>query len=99
MVEAVTRRPAERPTCSPRRLQRGTHDRPRRQGREGRRRGDGQGLEDYTFEGPKGALTVRAGDHALIQDMYQVKLVANGGSFTPALVDTVPAEQVAPAKK
>jgi branched-chain amino acid transport system substrate-binding protein len=56
-------------------------------------------LEDYTFQGPKGALTVRAGDHALIQDMYQVKLVANGGSFTPALVDNVPAEQVAPPKK
>lgn len=55
-------------------------------------------LEDYTFDGPKGTLTVRGGDHALIQDMYQVKLVADGGSFTPELVETVPADEVAPAE-
>lgn len=56
-------------------------------------------LEGFTFQGPKGSLTVRAGDHALIQDMYQVKLVASGGSFAPELVDTVPADEVAPAEK
>lgn len=55
-------------------------------------------LEDFSFEGPKGTITVRAGDHALIQDMYQVKLVADGGSFTPELVKTVPADEVAPAE-
>jgi len=55
-------------------------------------------LEDFTFDGPKGALTVRAGDHALIQDMYQVKLVADGDGFAPELVETVPADEVAPAE-
>ena len=55
-------------------------------------------LEGFTFDGPKGSLTVRAGDHALLQDMYQVKLVADAGSFTPELVKTVPADDVAPAE-
>lgn len=53
-------------------------------------------LEGFTFEGPKGTNTVRAEDHALLQDMYQVKLVASGDTFTPELVATVPAEDVAP---
>lgn len=53
-------------------------------------------LEGYSFDGPKGKLTVRASDHALLQDMYQVKLVANGGSFTPELIKTVPADEVSP---
>jgi branched-chain amino acid transport system substrate-binding protein len=56
-------------------------------------------LEGFTFQGPKGENTVRAKDHALIQDMYQAKLVASGGTFTPELVDTVPATDVAPAEK
>ncbi len=55
-------------------------------------------LEGFSFDGPKGTLTVRASDHALIQDMYQVKLVADGGAFTPELIDTVPADEVAPAE-
>lgn len=55
-------------------------------------------LEGFEFEGPKGAMTVRASDHALIQDMYQVKLVADGSSFVPELVDTVDAADVAPAE-
>lgn len=56
-------------------------------------------LEGFEFDGPKGTLTVRASDHALIQEMYQVKLVSDGGAFTPELVDTVPADEVAPAEK
>ena len=56
-------------------------------------------LEGFEFDGPKGTLTVRASDHALIQDMYQVKLVAAGGSFVPELVDTVAADEVAPAEQ
>lgn len=56
-------------------------------------------LEGFEFDGPKGTLTVRASDHALIQDMYQVKLVAEGGGFVPELVDTVPADEVAPAEQ
>jgi branched-chain amino acid transport system substrate-binding protein len=53
-------------------------------------------LEGFTFEGPKGETSVRASDHALIQDMYQAKLVEEGGSWVPELVEVVPAEEVAP---
>lgn len=55
-------------------------------------------LEGFEFEGPKGTITVREGDHALIQEMYQVKLVADGASFVPELVDTADADAVAPAE-
>lgn len=55
-------------------------------------------LEGYEFEGPKGTTTVRASDHALLQEMYQVKLVADGDTFKAELVATVPADEVAPAE-
>jgi branched-chain amino acid transport system substrate-binding protein len=55
-------------------------------------------LEGFEFEGPKGTMTVRESDHALLQEMYQVRLVADGGSFVPELVDTVAADEVAPAE-
>ena len=57
-----------------------------------------EALEGFEFEGPKGTMTVRAGDHALLQEMYQVKLVADGDAFVPELVDTVSADDVAPAE-
>ncbi|MFB0833296.1 substrate-binding domain-containing protein [Arthrobacter halodurans] len=53
-------------------------------------------LEGYSFEGPKGTATVRASDHALIQDMYQVKLNKDGSEWVPELVATIPGEDVAP---
>ncbi|WP_404475660.1 substrate-binding domain-containing protein [Microbacterium aerolatum] len=53
-------------------------------------------LEGFEFEGPKGTNTVRAEDHALLQDMYQAKLVADGSGFVPELVATVDAADVAP---
>ena len=53
-------------------------------------------LEGWTFEGPKGETTVRASDHALIQNMYQVSLSKNGEKWIPELVETVPGEEVAP---
>jgi len=55
-------------------------------------------LEGYSFDGPKGSTTVRASDHALIQEMYQAKLVADGDTFVPELVATVAADDVAPAE-
>lgn len=55
-------------------------------------------LEGFSFEGPKGTNTVRASDHALLQEMYQVKLVANGGSYTPELIATVAADDIALAE-
>ena len=55
-------------------------------------------LEGYEFDGPKGPTTVRASDHALLQEMYQVRLVAADGALVPELVDTAPADAVAPAE-
>ena len=53
-------------------------------------------LDGYAFQAPKGDVTVREGDHALVQDMYQARLVEDGDSFVPELVETIPADQVAP---
>ena len=53
-------------------------------------------LEGWEFEGPKGTTTVRAEDHALLQDMYQAELVQDGEGWTAELVDTVSAEDAAP---
>ncbi|QTX05121.1 substrate-binding domain-containing protein [Agromyces archimandritae] len=53
-------------------------------------------LEGWTFDSVKGEITVRAEDHALIQPMYQAKLVQQGDGWAPELVDTVDAETVAP---
>lgn len=55
-----------------------------------------EALEGHSFEAPKGQVTVRASDHALIQDMYQARLVADGDGYTPEVVETVPADSVAP---
>lgn len=54
-------------------------------------------LEDWTFDSVKGSITVRAGDHALIQPMFQANLVkGDDGDWTPELIETVDAETVAP---
>lgn len=53
-------------------------------------------LEGYSFDGPKGETTVRASDHALIQNMYQAKLNKDGSDWVPELLATVPGDEVAP---
>ncbi|WP_127793039.1 substrate-binding domain-containing protein [Agromyces sp. LHK192] len=53
-------------------------------------------LEGWSFESVKGELTVRAEDHALIQPMYQVRLVQGGADWVPELVEAVDADEVAP---
>lgn len=53
-------------------------------------------LEGWEFEGPKGTTTIRESDHALLQEMYIADLAQDGDSFVPSLVETVPADQVAP---
>ncbi len=53
-------------------------------------------LEGWTFEGVKGELTIRAEDHALLQPMFQARLVQQGGEFVPVLVETLDAEATAP---
>jgi branched-chain amino acid transport system substrate-binding protein len=56
-----------------------------------------ESLEGWTFNGPKGETTIRAEDHAMIQPMFQAKLVADGTGFKPELVKVVDAKTVAPA--
>ncbi|KRE77539.1 substrate-binding domain-containing protein [Arthrobacter sp. Soil763] len=56
-------------------------------------------LEGFSFDGPKGKQTVRASDHALIQDMYQAKLAKKGDTWIPELVKAIPGETVAPPEK
>ncbi|WP_163542172.1 substrate-binding domain-containing protein [Occultella kanbiaonis] len=53
-------------------------------------------LEGWTFDGPKGEMTIRPGDHALIQPMFQVRLVDEGGTWVPELIETVAPDAVAP---
>lgn len=53
-------------------------------------------LEGWTFESVKGELTIRAEDHALIQPLFQVRLVDEGGTWVPELVEVVDAQAVAP---
>ena len=54
-------------------------------------------LENWSFDSVKGTITVRAGDHAMIQPMFQAKLVKNStGSWLPKLVKAVSATSVAP---
>lgn len=53
-------------------------------------------LEGWSFDSVKGTLTIRAEDHALIQPMFQGKLVADGDTFLPELLKVVDADTVAP---
>jgi branched-chain amino acid transport system substrate-binding protein len=53
-------------------------------------------LEGWEFEGPKGRMTIRAEDHALLQPMFTARLVADGDGFVPELVDTLAPDDVAP---
>ena len=53
-------------------------------------------LEGWSFESVKGEMTIRPEDHALIQPMFQVSLVDDGGTWVPELVEVADAEAVAP---
>ncbi|GAA1850976.1 ABC transporter substrate-binding protein [Pseudonocardia ailaonensis] len=53
-------------------------------------------LDGYSFEAPKGKVTIRSGDHALIQDMLVVSLTTENGKPTAKLVKTVPAADLTP---
>lgn len=53
-------------------------------------------LEGWSFDSVKGKLTVRAEDHALIQPMFQAKLVQQGPDWKPELIKEIDAETVAP---
>jgi branched-chain amino acid transport system substrate-binding protein len=53
-------------------------------------------LEGFKFLGPKGYNAVRPQDHALLQPMFRVQLVSNGGKLTPKVLGTANAYQTAP---
>lgn len=53
-------------------------------------------LEGWTFDAPKGTQTVRASDHAMLQPMFTVKLVDNGGTLEAQLIDTLSPDATAP---
>jgi branched-chain amino acid transport system substrate-binding protein len=54
-------------------------------------------LEGWTFDAPKGPQTIRARDHAMLQPMFQARLVHQGTTWEPELVKTIPADATAPA--
>ncbi len=56
-------------------------------------------LEGWEFEGPKGTMTIRAEDHAMLQPMFQTKLVDTNGTLTPELVKELAPADTAPAPK
>ena len=56
-------------------------------------------LEGWSFDGVKGEQRIRAEDHALLQPMFQAKLVRDGDAWKPELVKTVSAEEAAPPEK
>jgi branched-chain amino acid transport system substrate-binding protein len=51
-------------------------------------------LENYTFNSVKGKMTIRKQDHALIQPMFQARLLLNKGKYTQLLIKRV--DNVAP---
>ena len=53
-------------------------------------------LEGWEFDGPKGAMQIRAEDHAMLQPMFQAKLVETGGTLTPELVKELAPQDTAP---
>jgi branched-chain amino acid transport system substrate-binding protein len=54
-------------------------------------------LEGWTFDAPKGPQTIRARDHAMLQPMFQARLVHQGTTWEPELVKAIPADATAPA--
>ena len=54
-------------------------------------------LEGWEFDGPKGAMTIRAEDHAMLQPMFQTKLVDVNGTPTPELIKELAPADTAPA--
>jgi branched-chain amino acid transport system substrate-binding protein len=57
------------------------------------------GLENWSFDAPKGRQTIRASDHAMLQPMFVAKLGGKGSSLEPSLIRTIPYQAVAPPAK
>jgi branched-chain amino acid transport system substrate-binding protein len=56
-------------------------------------------LEGWSFTGPKGQQTIRASDHAMLQPMFQVKLVQNGDTYRTTVIKSLRAKYTAPPEK
>jgi branched-chain amino acid transport system substrate-binding protein len=56
-------------------------------------------LEGWSFTGPKGQQTIRASDHAMLQPMFQVKLVQSGDTYTTTVLKSLRARYTAPPEK
>lgn len=56
-------------------------------------------LEGWSFVGPKGAMQIRASDHALIQPMFQAKLVKQGARWVAVPTKTIKGKYVSPPVK
>jgi branched-chain amino acid transport system substrate-binding protein len=56
-------------------------------------------LEGYRFLGPKGQMTVRKADHALLQPMFRVKLSKKGKRYTVKVLGTASPSRTAPPVK
>ncbi|SDL49545.1 substrate-binding domain-containing protein [Tessaracoccus oleiagri] len=55
-------------------------------------------LEGWEFDAPKGKQTIRESDHAMLQPMFQARLVDDGGTWKPELIEEVPADKTTPAE-
>lgn len=56
-----------------------------------------EALEGWTFTGPKGEYHIRTEDHALLQPMFQARLVEQeDGSLEPELIETLTGELLSP---
>jgi branched-chain amino acid transport system substrate-binding protein len=54
-------------------------------------------LDGWSFLAPKGMQQIRASDHAMLQPMYQARLVENSpADFSPVLMATLSNSQTAP---
>ncbi len=53
-------------------------------------------LEGWSFTGPKGEMTIRPDDHAVLQPMFTARLVQQGDGYVPERVDVLAPDQVAP---
>jgi branched-chain amino acid transport system substrate-binding protein len=57
------------------------------------------GLEGWKFNAPKGPQQIRASDHAMLQPMFQAKLVSVKGKLQPKVLGRVPLARTTPPAK
>lgn len=53
-------------------------------------------LDGWRFLAPKGEQQIRASDHAMLQPMYQARLISKGSAWTPLLVKALTGSQTSP---